>query len=358
MDGGGHGCGDGWDNLEGSQPMTPTDSRVRIFDRTGAPLVEILTKVTRSWELNTWGEASFKMTYNDPKWREKFFQFGNLLLIETNNLPIWGGVIDNARSWGKFEATVRAYSGEYLFALRAFMSPYDETHNAGDHFGRWIALANHNEDTLIDPGVIWGGGSSFSFPEAYVKIGDAIKDLLEKSGNDYSVIPYLDDHGYLKFYGHWYEKRLSFRKTPLREGHNLEVNEKSLVEYPPKANYVVAFGNAALIAEKSTHEAQNVSSRGKYGTRQDGISVNSNEQADVTAAAHAAIKLDGDKQNIFSDLTALNIGSTFSDLDIGNVLPIQFIQYGFGLETRGRIVYMQTTDGVEEVKLVCEEYVE
>jgi hypothetical protein len=320
------------------------------------PLTEILTKVTCSWELNGWGEASFKMAYNDPKWSRKNFEFGNLLLININNLPAWGGVIDNVRSWGKFECTVHAYSGEYLFALRAFMSPYSETHSAGTHFYQWIHRANLKEDTLIEPGKLWGGGASFPFPVAYMKISSAIEDLLEKSGNDYAVIPVTYANGRLAFYGHWYKKRLSFRQTNLREGHNLEVNEQSLAEYPPKANDVLAFGSASVVADKAISEAENKSSQGKYRLRQDCASVNSNEQAAVVAAASAAIDLDGDKRNIFADLAALNIGSTFSDLDIGNVLPVQFIQYGFGLETRVRIVRMEYVDGIEKVKLTGEEY--
>jgi hypothetical protein len=333
-----------------------TDSRVRIFDKGGNYLVDIQARVTRSWELNAWGEASFLIPYSETKFKEKNFQFGNLLLIETNNLPDWGGVIDGSRDWGQLEAKINAKSAEYFFATRWLMSPYTATDEPGGHFKALVHRANLDEDTCIDPGVITGDGASFEFPLSYVKLSDAIDDLLEKSGFDYSVTPYINTNGNLTFRANLYTKRLSNRLTVLKEGFNLRVGNKSLSEYPPKANDILAFGNSAKDAEKEHYRQDNHYSRRKYRLYQRCISVSSNTPADVREAVLSALKLDSQKQNVFSDMVGLNKGNLFDDLGIGNVLPVEFVQYGFGLETSARITRLEYTDGADEVKITAEEY--
>lgn len=338
--------------------MTTTDSRIRLFDRTGAPLVEILAKVTRSWELNGWGEASFKFPYTDKKWCEKHFQFGNHLLIETNNLPDWGGVIDGPRDWGAYEATINAKSGEYLYAMRALMSAYTATDEPGGHYKALINLANIDEDTLIDAGNITGAGAAFAFPVAYIPIIDAVEDLCEKSGFDYSVTPLVNINGNLTFRGNLYKKRVVYRRTILREGWNLKTGNRSLSEYPPKANDILAYGNSGKDASRVKYRQESSISQRKYRLYQRCIAVSSNTQADVREAVITALELDSQKQNIFSDLIALNKAQTFDELTIGGVHDIVFVKYGFGLETKARIVHMEYTDGLDEVKLTAEEYEE
>lgn len=334
--------------------MINTDSRIRLFSRSGNPLADILAKPTCSWVLNGVGTASFKIPYKYGKWQRTLFEFGNLLLIETNNLPPWGGVIDGAREWGMYEATVNARSAEHLFSLRSLTVPYSRTAHPGDHFKTLVYTANQDEDTLIDPGIVTGEGYEFLFEASYIQISNAIENILETSGFDYAVIPFVDDYGRLSFRANLYQKRISSRKTVLREGYNLKIGTRSLTEYPPKANEIVGYGNAAK--GRVTYSVENKSSQTKYRLRQRCVSATSNTLAEVASIARAALALDALKQNVFGDLIALNKVNTFSDLNIGNVLPVEFVNYGWGLETNARIVYMQFTGGLDEVKLTCEEY--
>jgi hypothetical protein len=350
--------------------MTTTSS-VRIYDRAGNFLAELNTPVTRTWERNKYGEASFQVAYNDQKFRPEYFAWGNLLYIRTANLPDWGGVLDKSRDWGQDRCTFNAYSAEYLFNMRTLEDVISFDSNsvewnvvqapAGVVFVELIRRSNLLEDTLISAGNVWGGGPQVKVQGGYVKIASLLQDLLDISANDYNVTPYLNVdlavNGVLKFRGNWYQQLLSFRSTTLREGYNMSVKSSSnFVEYPPKVNRAIAYGNSGTLNDKVTAVAQDLASIGKNRLRQDCVSIASNDATDAVTAATSAIAMGGNGKQLF-DVSALNVDNTFLDLGIGCVLPVQFVTYGFGRKTMGRVVRMQYTDGDESVDITCEEYI-
>ena len=91
---------------------------IRVFDRNGSPIGEINALYTCSWLLNAPGKLSFTLSVNDPKCREDFLRFGNLVLVLHDDLPAWGGVIDTPREWGDGNVRINAWGGEKLLDFR------------------------------------------------------------------------------------------------------------------------------------------------------------------------------------------------------------------------------------------------
>ena len=59
-------------------------SRIRIFDHFQKPLIELngIPTTPRGWILNKYSRAEYSISTSDPKCKEKYFQFGNLVHIE------------------------------------------------------------------------------------------------------------------------------------------------------------------------------------------------------------------------------------------------------------------------------------
>jgi hypothetical protein len=75
--------------------------QITIFDQLGSALADIQASVTRSWEINKTGKAEFELAIIDPKCKEEFLRFGNLIHVESDELPAWTGVIDTPR-WNSY----------------------------------------------------------------------------------------------------------------------------------------------------------------------------------------------------------------------------------------------------------------
>ena len=122
---------------------TIPQDRIRVFDRTGAPVAEFRASVSRSWMIGDEGRAEFDYpTRKTDVVSKRVLNFGNWILIENNVLPPWVGMIDFPREWTTRVVTVKAYTPERQFLYRRGPLELTVRGSAGDIFTTLIQLTN------------------------------------------------------------------------------------------------------------------------------------------------------------------------------------------------------------------------
>jgi len=345
--------------------VTVPIDRVRIFSRSGTQLTEFRASVARSWAIGQEGAAGCELKTSATYLTEENIQFGNWLLVENNMLPPWVGMIDFPREWSANTVSIYAYSPERIFTYR--VGPEEETFSgsAGVIFRKLIELTNEIEPTVILPGYIWRGGDRRREKINPATLDSDFKRIVERSGEEYEFVPRVDNQGTLRIYARW-RKRLGDRTEYYLthgSGGNLELLEQALVEDGPIVNDVIAYGTGATWAEKERGRARNRYSINKYGLRQ--TVLKDKKTDDPATLENYANRYLQQHRNPVRRLfgSALNKGSTFDFIKLGNVVNMVLKNSGFhggvtGTETRTRIIGMAyDPDMGHKIDLVLEELV-
>lgn len=350
-----------------------TASIIKVYDRAGFMLTEFEASTEREWLIGEYGEATFTLARTDPHCRRMFLEYGNRILIQSNaddpagvDLPDWGGVIHTPRTWGDHDVTVTARSGEFLVAFRR--GPVSMTHvdTFGGMFRRCLPYLNKPEDLYIREGEIYDGGKAIERTLELHEMYDAIVDMAEDAGHEWSIESAIDNAGRLYFLANWYEKRGVACDYGLEEGVNLTAGSQ-FTEQDDIANDVLAY-SSQMDGWNINHvrTAKDADSIARYGLRQSTLSVSCNggDTAAVLAAAKAELARKKNPRATFelevtSDLTAGL--DAVGQIRLGNSYPLSLSTIGFynenefGYAGRVRVIGMNWSDSDQTLRLNCEE---
>jgi len=344
-----------------SNSQTYPQERIRIFDRNGFALAEFRAAVERSLVINGEGRAEFN--YPSRKTdvvNEKVLQFGNWLLVESDSLPAWVGVIDTPREWSPRIVAVHAYTPEHVFGWR--VGPLEEkiTGSAGLIFEKLIAKLNQREPTIIRSGNIWRGGRQREETLNPTQLSEDLQRITERSGEEYNWRPEIDTSGRLIVFADWVE-RLGAETTALlhegKGGGNMEGLDNVFMEDGELFNEVLAFGDGMTWRTKPTATVTDETSRARYGLRQIAIEYSGVSNGNTLKEnGKAALKESKETIKTFH-VNALNVGETYKYIGLGNTLKLQFENMGFGgYQTNVRITGMNINSVTKnKVELVLEE---
>lgn len=197
---------------------------LKIYTRRGRPIAQLEpTSVKRSWRLNEIGKAIIKIPRTSDKAEPPLFQYGNLVLIESDDVHEWGGVLLPPRKWDQRFITLTAYSAERLLQGRLLPRTLDgRGSKAGAVFKSMVTHVSHAYQPNLTPGDIWGGGPKLDREWHYDDAWDAIRDLADAHEADLWIEPREDARGHLAFDAHWFYRRGSdkSKKIALIEGVN------------------------------------------------------------------------------------------------------------------------------------------
>jgi len=332
--------------------------QITIYSKYGEPLTDIRAGVVRSWVLNGVGQAEFGIAYTDPKCRRAYFEFGNYVTIEHTNLPIWAGVIDTPRQWRGNYLTVRAYEMGYMLKYRRTTAGLKLTGKAGEIASDLVRLANEQGDTQLRVGEIYGGGS-----DREETLGDTAYSHMDavrrRSGNEWTIIPDLDGKQLVGNFNWHYKAGRTVTEIELTEK-NTEKTSYTLSEEGEILNDIRGYGDAITSATRLVAYSQDYESMGRYGRRQGTKTYSGNrQQATLDANTAADVALRKNPEMVFQ-ATALDVGSTFNALRLGNrigvnVSGVGFTDDGLGYRSTVRIVGMRYSDFTDSVELITSE---
>lgn len=335
-------------------------SRISIFNYAGNKIAEIDAYFRRTWKLNEFGEGEIELSIEDAKANFQYLKYGNLIYAEHDKLPAWGGVIYTPRDWKQFSTiTVNCYSAEYLLKFRATPMVLKSEGAAGQVFADLINNTYPKEYPLpVDVGDIWGGGDAHKLTHNYQQTYEAIATLAENTGYEWDLTPVIEG-GRLYFRANWYDAKGVTRALRLIENINLELNSTPMVEQGEIANYLIGYGAGSTWSTKPISEAIDQSAVNEYGLFAKVVGFEEGQKAQIKANTQA--QLDYHKQpRITFDLNALDKGETFSNIRVGDTLPIELYSCGFtngelGYQGYGRVTGMTYDEKKNLLELVLNE---
>jgi hypothetical protein len=340
-------------------------SLVYLFSKDGRLLAELDTGAVRAWTLNEHNQAQFALSTRDIRCREDYLQFGNYILITHDKLPDWAGMIDTPRSWDANSVEVTAYSAEFILKTRKGAGEATYTGSPGEIFTTLIATANNKFPTLINMGQIYTDGISASRKLSFSTIYDGAAQLSKDTGEDWDISPNIDSRGMLTFQANWYQRKGVLRGLVLEDGENLDIGSRSLVEQGDIYNVVEGVSDGASSSSRMTIELQDDDSMNTYGVRE--TSQAFQEIRDITSlTVNTQSFLNSAKipRKTFT-MAALDVGTTFFDIRVGDILPLNMSYVGFtreinefGIKTYVRVLGMAYSDLEGKLNLVCDEMIQ
>lgn len=335
-------------------------SRIQVFDRNGVMIAEFEATCNRSWLLSDVGKAQLDLSVFDAKCRREYLEFGNLVLVEHEKLPAWGGVIDTPRTWyGNGAVSVQAYSAEKLLSYR--IAPLNITlkGTAGEIVRQMLQLAQADDTLPIVEGQIDVGGTQRQETLNVSVILEEMQRVAKRAGGEFTVIPVVT-RGILSFELSYYTSIGRETGFGLEEGHNLELTSRVLVEQGNLVNDLVGYGDGASWTSRPTQRVIDEGSIGLYGRRQ-GAKNFSGNVIEGTLLDNSVKYVEQRKQpRMTFDLSALNVGETWSWLRPGNVLKMRLFSVGFNGDSFGYtgdvlVRGMEFNEEKNTVRIICED---
>lgn len=312
--------------------------RVSIFDKYGYYVGDLRTSVFYDDVLNSdpsVGRCDFTISRNDPKCSKKYLQIGNFVLIRDGELPDWIGVIVK-RTWNYGSVDILAMQAAHVLSKRG--TPIKKfTGTAGAIFSKIISVTNdlpYNEKQ-ITTGVIYTGGTQREETGGDSALSH-LQQLANRTGNDFEVTYDFDENGRLYLVANWYERRGFVTGKYYREGHNIELADGVLVEDGREmANAIEGRGDASTTGTRISSIKYDVVSIAEHGLHHETKNYSGNkEQATLDNNVASDIETNGNPVKSY-DITALDVGDTFSYIGIGNTHEIDLNTNGFTDEGTG-----------------------
>lgn len=336
--------------------------RLRIFNRRGDLEAEFIAAVSRSWIIGKRTTASFSIPVYETYCTEDVLEFGNWVLVESDELPDWAGTIVS-REWGARVITIGAYSPEHLISQRIGPTEKRFKGSAGELFVKLLEYVNIREDTLLKPGEIYKSGTRQETLTP-TRLSDDLKRIYERSREEYQWRPVVNANGKLTVYGDWVLALGTESEFTLHEGTgggNIEATNRVLMEDVPQANYLHGYGNGITWASRPQKVLEDTDSISRYGLIQQ------------SEAFRGASTLDGVEKNVRGRLlvkakparvynvNALDVGDTFTFMQLGNVMNLKMQNIGFNGSTLGTIARVRIIgmyykpDNANKVELALKE---
>jgi hypothetical protein len=335
-------------------------SSIRIFDKTGVQIAEVDAVCNRSWLLNDVGKASFTLSIFDAKCRRDVLEFGNLVLIEHEKLPAWGGVIDTPRVWGQGTVTINAYSAEQLFKYRIGLQDQKVTGTTAILLRKVLEIAQNHGWLPVSAGIIEDDGIQREETINPTDLLDELKRICERAGGDFMMQPALDANGRLYFVLNYYRSLRLDTQYVLKEGHNIALANRALSEQGEIINELLGYGDGVSWSSKPVYTGRNDASIAYYGLRQgseyfQGVtqvgSVQKNVEAQLAVKAYPRTTL---------DLQALDVGETWLNCRLGAVFAVELHSAGFygtdiGYIGTARVYGMEFDEMRQTVRIIGEQ---
>jgi hypothetical protein len=307
----------------------PSDYRIRIYDKDGTRPVDVVAAAVWSWEVSDTGRLDFDMSSLDAKCQEKYLRPGNLVLIQHTLLPDWVGVIDAEQSWKFGEVSVNARTADIHLDWRDTPMQQIIKGSAGALFKKLLHIANRQGGTVIAVGNVFLGGSTDREEILNDSVLTHVKSIARNSGNDYDVTPLLDINGRLSLIGNWYKKLVSDSGLRLRWGYNLARTDNPLTYRGPIWNSVRGYGDASTSGTRLTSLQEDETSKSLYGLRRHSETFPGNvTHATLVQNTKQYLQEYKDPFKAF-DVTALNVGDTFTKLRPGSLATLEMPGMGF-----------------------------
>ncbi|MBI3165168.1 MAG: hypothetical protein HYZ24_10835 [Chloroflexi bacterium] len=298
-----------------------------IYDRNGAPLTDIRARCTRSSLLNDYGQATFEIGYDDPKYRLEYLEYGNYILIRHRNLPPWLGMIDTPRSRKRGYVQVTAYEVNLLLEYR--FAPLNTVIEGtpGSKAVELLRLANAQEGTIIRPGAIFSGGVSTD-QKANDSVLSHLRSLAKENGHDWTITPKEDVTGKVYAELNWLEKAGESTQLVLAQGINLTYGEVALEETGELINHVEAVVDVDASTEIGT-QSQFYFEDTSYGKRAVREVLNGSiDSAGLLTMAEQKVKANK-KPQLSTPLGVADVNGEFSEIRLGNVATYKFPKVEF-----------------------------
>jgi len=336
-------------------------ARVLVGDRTGLVRGELragsISSIT--WRLNKAGSATITIKRGATAFRRDWLEPGARVYVEFDNgLPAWGGILDLPRTWHRGYLEMRAHTIERLLKFsitpktRAF---YSEV--VGGIFSQILQEADARSDLGITIGSVWRGGAGH-YPRYHFRTATWVIDssIRKMEVCDYRFVPYLD--GNVVEFRAELEQVLGDDKrsrVALIEGKN--ITGATLTEQGDIVNRAAVVGAGSTWGEREVVWAVEDESRRRYGLREAMVA-----PADVTQAvtlnryADNAIR-DNAYPHTLADLDVADVSpARFADYGVGDIVRVILSSYHFdGYDAAMRIVARGYNPRTGECNLVCDE---
>lgn len=326
--------------------------RITVFRNTGEKCAELEAVIPRSWVLNRAGQAQFTLPASGPYFRGDVLRYGNYLLVESDTVPTWGGVIVSPLGWSVGSCTFTAFSAEALLQGRWTVRADNLHGNPGEIFEQLIHMVNAHGGYPIRVGSVWKGGLSHVHKVRGEMAYDNLAELSDNTGGDWWVEP-VEEGGRLAFYAHWAQQRGLSTNFALHLDVNCELpSGEILSRQGPIVNYIYAYGQGVNWKEAPHVDVRDDASIARYGLWQAFIQYAVKDEAGLIEAATAELARTSELFSPYS-VVALPVGDAYKYLRPGNFVDLILPGVGFnpdgtvGVATRARVTGMSydETDG-------------
>lgn len=343
-------------------------SRVTVFNHYGTAIAELNTSTTRSWVLNDIGRCQFRLaTFTDPNCTRQVLQYGNFVLVEhiptrdefgtvRGTLPPWVGFITPPQEWDYGLITVTAYSAENLFDFRPM--PYVDTYgSAGALFTQIINYANALNGFPLTQGNIFTDSNYFGAQFRLSGYGE-ILNLSKNVTQDWDVTPQKSVNNQLSLLANWYFQKGVTVNGVFSEGVGGNMKLPRLTEQGKLVNVVNGYNAANSKGTRQISVQVDQASQADYGI----LGENQNFSVGAGAAVDTATQSYLNQHSrpfITLELTALDVGKTFTDLVVGNVWNVVLKSLGFygggiGFQGAVRLTGVEFDDWTNEARLTTQ----
>ncbi len=336
-------------------------ARVTFFDKDGTPTgADIRAATVREWVLNadpSPGRCTFDVSRNDRHNSLDYLEFGSYVLVREENLPDWLGVIVR-RTHGAGSTTITAYQAEFVLDKRKTKIETLKG-KAGSIFRQILTKTNselYNEKKVSVSSDVFYGGSTRQETTGKSALYHS-KILAARAGHDFRITFGTLETGKIYLIGNWYEVMGENTEYTLREGYNIELASNVLEEDArAMANAIEGRGDASTDGTRPTYYAADLDSIARYGLWQESETYSGNKET-ATVRTNTLNTLLASRNPFSSyDVTALPVGNTYRNLDIGNVLYLDLVS-GYDSDTKTvRILGMEKNDLQGNVRLIVELY--
>jgi len=326
-------------------------STVIVHSPLGVPLADFSADVFRANTISAWAEAHFSMSINDPKCKEEFLRFGNILLVKHDTLPPWVGFIDFPREWNGDKVKVNAVSAEVLLDWRMCLPFPIETTEEG-LIREVIRQANLWPGLKLYEGKI-GTGSDYArkWP-----LGGKANDMIALTNAEWTITP-NEDNGVLRLELNA-NRQLGTQTRLVLDETNSKNFAPTLTETGPIFNYMFVVASVDSAGARNYLEFRDDYSIARYGLRQVILETGSLSLGDLQTTADGKLSVFKDVQYIATP-TVLNVGDAFKNLDLGNYVGWKsafagFSNNGIGSEASLRIIGREYDDVTDQCALVVQ----
>lgn len=293
-----------------------------LFSKSGAPLTDLRASVVRSSMLNSFGDAVFNVVTMSSKCKREFLDYGNYIVVQHGSLPPWVGVIDTPRVWHSSYVEIHAY--EPLFLLQYRFAPQGTT-LTGTPGMKMLTLLNHANtqgETLIRAGNIYSGGVSFD-----EVVSDDIASQMLKIAKEHDMYilfkPVIGSNGSLTIVMDFVASVGVVTPVELKQGKNLQFGDIPFEESGELVNMIEGMtdGTDAVSTYLYTEPAS-------YGVRAKRIVYNGVIDSGLPDIVSKDVR--NNKEPVFSTpLTVLDVGNTFANVGLGNIMAYKYSSVGF-----------------------------